>query len=146
MHWILLIVFHWVIILHYLDDFFAILLSRVDFILYQKHIDDLCIKIELKINHKKNICDTIVDFLNIELDNELMKTRLLKKKLERAIHEIKSTLKQLLRAYTRRRFARSQKWKSVNKIEMLSNHDCVIRKSLVTWQRLYLVFAFAHLL
>ena len=94
LHWILLIVFHWVIILHYLDDFFAILLSRVDSILYQKHIDDLCIELELKINHKKNICDTIVDFLDIELDNELMKARLFKKKLERAIHEIKSTLKQ----------------------------------------------------
>ena len=52
----------------------------------------------------------------------------------------------LLRAYTERRFARSQKWRSVNKIEMLFNHDCVIRKSLVTWQRLYLVFAFAYLL
>ena len=94
LHWILLIVFHWIIILHYLDDFFAILLSRVDSILYQKHIDDLCIELELKINHKKNICDTIVDFLDIELDNELMKARLFKKKLERAIHEIKSTLKQ----------------------------------------------------
>ena len=89
-----MIVFHWVIILHYLDDFFAILLSRVDSILYQKHIDDLCIEFELKINHKKNICDTIVDFLDIELDNELMKARLLKKKLERVIHEIKSILKQ----------------------------------------------------
>ena len=99
LHWIVLIVFHWVIILHYLDDFFAILLSRVDSILYQKYIDDLCIKFEFKINHKKNICNIIVDFLDIEFDNEFIKTRLLKKKFERAIQKIKSILNQSFLSY-----------------------------------------------
>ena len=52
----------------------------------------------------------------------------------------------LLRAYTKRKFARPQRWRNVNKIKMLFNHDCVIRKSLMIWQRLYLIFAFAQLL
>ena len=94
LHWMLLIIFHWVIILHYLNDFFVILSSSIDAILYQSQFDDLCVELKLKVNHKKNICDTTIDFLNIELDNELIKARLLSKKLERVVHEIKFALEQ----------------------------------------------------
>ena len=85
LHWILLAVSHWAVILHYLDDFFAILPPRADFVLYQQDIDDLCIELEVKVNHKKDICGTIADFLGIELDSEVMEARLPKKKLDRAI-------------------------------------------------------------
>ena len=67
---------------------------QTSFILYQKNIDNLCTKLELKVNHKKNVCDIIVEFLNIKFDNDFMKTRLLKKKFERAIQKIKLILKQ----------------------------------------------------
>ena len=90
----LLIIFHWIIILYYLNDFFVILFSSIDTILYQSQFDDLCVELKLKVNHKKDVCDMMIDFLDIELDNELMKTRLLSKKLERVVHEIKFALEQ----------------------------------------------------
>ena len=90
----LLAIFHWAIILHYLDDFFAILSSSADAILYQSQFDGLCAELGLIVNRKKDICDTTADFLDIELDSELMEARLPPKKLERAVHGVKSALGQ----------------------------------------------------
>ena len=45
------------------------------------------------VNHTKNILDTIVDFLEIELDNILMQARLPPNKLDRARKTITDLLK-----------------------------------------------------
>ena len=84
LHWILIAVLGWVTVLHYLDDFFAILPPGVDEQLYQHQFDILCGELGLKVNHKKDICDTIAEFLGIELDSIAMEARLPPKKLEKA--------------------------------------------------------------
>jgi len=45
--------FGWRILLHYLDDFFAVLLSFIDASLYQKEWDLLCGLLGLRSNEKK---------------------------------------------------------------------------------------------
>ena len=69
--------------LHYLNDFFVILSLNVDSRLYQTQFDDLCVELNIKINSKKSMCFIIVEFLDIELDIILMKTRLSIAKLEK---------------------------------------------------------------
>ena len=99
--------FYWNIVLHYLNDFFAILFSHVDSHLYQTQFDDLCLELEIKVNNKKSVCFTTTKFLDIELNIVLIKTRLSIKKLERARkimtislekrHILHSDLKSLMR-------------------------------------------------
>lgn len=84
LHWILIAVLGWATVLHYLDDFFAILPPGVDEQLYQHQFDILCGELGLKVNHKKDICDSIAEFLGIELDSIAMEARIPQKKLEKA--------------------------------------------------------------
>ena len=84
---------HWSVMLHYLNDFFAILLSWVDIEIYNRQFDELCSDLSLMVNHTKNILDIIVDFLEIELDSILIQARLSSNKLDRARKTITDLLK-----------------------------------------------------
>ena len=58
--------------LHYLDDFFAILAPTDDTIAYGQQFDLVYKELGFKINHIKDIIDIIADFLRIEFDSILM--------------------------------------------------------------------------
>ena len=68
----LITVFQWSVVLHYLDDLFAILPSWADADAYGRQFDILCDTLGLMVNHTKNILGTIADVLGIELDSILM--------------------------------------------------------------------------
>ena len=87
-------VLRWAVILHYLDDFFAILPPLANYTLYEQDFDGLCSDLGLKVNVKKNVCGTLVDFLGIELDSSLMEARLPPKKLDMAVQAVKTALAQ----------------------------------------------------
>jgi hypothetical protein len=84
LHWMLMHLFGWRILLHYLDDFFAVLLPFTDASLYQKEWDLLCGLLGLQSNEKKRQSGTRVEFLGIEMDSEAMEARLPSAKLQRA--------------------------------------------------------------
>ncbi len=85
--------------LHYLDDFFAILASSDDVILYNQQFDGLCTDLGVKINHIKDVMGTIADFLGIEFDSILIQARLPPDKLARARNIAKNLLKQATISY-----------------------------------------------
>ena len=92
LNWILISVLGWTIILHYLDDFFAILSFTDDAIAYSQQFDDLCAQLGLSVNHSKDIMGTIADFLGIEFISNLMQARLPPDKLARARNTTKDLL------------------------------------------------------
>lgn len=92
-NWILIAVLHWAVVLHYLDDFFAILPSWADAQAYCSQFDKLCDDLGLSINHTKDILGTIADFLGIELDSIRMQARLPPDKLARARSMVEDLLK-----------------------------------------------------
>ena len=98
-NWILIAMLYWFVMLHYLNDFFAILLSWVDIEIYNRQFDELCSDLNLMINHTKNILDIIVDFLGIELDNILIQARLSSNKLDRARKTMTDLLKRATISY-----------------------------------------------
>ena len=92
-NWVLIAILYWFVMLHYLNDFFAILLSWADIETYDRQFDELCSDLSPIVNHTKDILDIIVDFLRIELDSILMQTRLSSNKLDRARKTITDLLK-----------------------------------------------------
>ena len=92
LNWILISVLGWTIILHYLDDFFAILSPTDDAVAYGQQFDDLCAQLGLTVNHSKDIMGTIADFLGIEFDSGHMQARLPPDKLARARNTAKILL------------------------------------------------------
>lgn len=92
LHWILIAILHWAVVLHYLDDFFAILSPHADAQAYGRDFDRLCTELGLMVNHTKSIFGTIADFLGIELDSNLMQARLPADKLARARNIVKNLL------------------------------------------------------
>ena len=62
----------WSIVLHYLDDFFAILSLYDDPVIYRKEFDRVYDDLGLSVNHTKDIIGTIADFLGIKFDSVLM--------------------------------------------------------------------------
>lgn len=92
LHWILMATFHWSIILHYLDDFFAILDPDDDAARYQSDFDTLCLELGIKVNIKKNVCSTTAEFLGIELDSMKMEARLPANKLAKARKAVEAAL------------------------------------------------------
>jgi len=84
LHWMLMHLFKWRILLHYLDDFFAILKPFIDPALYQEQWDWICDFLGLRGNEKKTQTGTVVEFLGIELDSMAMEARLPIAKLQRA--------------------------------------------------------------
>lgn len=92
LNWILIAVLGWFFILHYLDDFFAILSPTDDAATYGQQFDDLCVELGLTVNHSKDIMGTTADFLGIEFDSILMQARLPPDKLARARNTAKTLL------------------------------------------------------
>lgn len=92
LNWILVAILRWTIVLHYLDDFFAILAPTDDAIAYGQQFDLVCDELGFKINHTKDIMGTIADFLGIEFDSILMQARLPPDKLARARNTVKVLL------------------------------------------------------
>lgn len=84
LHWILIAVLGWAIILHYLDDFFAVLPPGADHKRYGEEFDWLCDDLGLTVNTKKSSAGTTAEFLGIELDSLAMEARLPPAKLQRA--------------------------------------------------------------
>ena len=84
LNWIIIAVLGWSLVLHYLDDFFAILPPQADAEAYCRDFDLVCTQLGLVVNHSKDAMGTKADFLGIELDSILMQARLPPGKLERA--------------------------------------------------------------
>ena len=92
LNWILIAVLRWTVILHYLDEFFAILSPTANASTYGQQFDELCAQLGLSVNHSKDITGTIANFLGIEFDSSLIQARLPPDKLARARNTVKSLL------------------------------------------------------
>ena len=92
LNWILIAVLWWATILHYLDDFFAILPPHANADAYAHQFDQVCSDLGLTINHSKDIMGTTADFLGIEFNSILMQARLPPDKLARARNTVKDLL------------------------------------------------------
>ena len=92
LNWIMIAVLFWSWVLHYLDDFFAILPPQANAEAYCHDFDTICSQLGLQVNHSKDAMGTTADFLGIELDSMLMQARLPPDKLARA----RSTVDDLL--------------------------------------------------
>ena len=84
LNWIMVAVLIWLFVLHYLDDFFAILPPQADAKAYCRDFERVCNDLGIIINHSKDVEGTKADFLGIELDSILMQARLPPDKLIRA--------------------------------------------------------------
>ena len=82
----------WGIVLHYLDDFFAILSPNDDAIAYAQKFDGVCDDLGLIVNYSKDVMGTKADYMRIEFDSKVMQTRLPPDKLIRARNTIKDLL------------------------------------------------------
>ena len=83
LHWILVAKLGWAIVLHYLDDFFAVLSPQADYELYAQQFSLVCSDLGLSINTLKDVASTVAVFLGIEMDSNLMEARLPADKLAR---------------------------------------------------------------
>lgn len=92
LNWIMIAVLGWSFVLHYLDDFFAILPPQANAEAYCHDFDAVCSQLGLIINHSKDIMGTKADFLGIELDSILMQGRLPPDKLARARNMVNDLL------------------------------------------------------
>lgn len=70
--------------LHYLDNFFIVLESNLVADTYGNYFVTICRTLDLKINKEKNVYDTKIDFLNIEIDSMAMEAHLPEDKLLKA--------------------------------------------------------------
>lgn len=91
--WILIAILLWEVVLHYLDDFFAILSPGDDATAYAQQFDQLCGELGLQINHTKDVVGFIAEFLGIEFDSIRMEARLPPDKLAKARTTVKNLLK-----------------------------------------------------
>lgn len=82
----------WSLVLHYLDDFFAILSPYNDPIAYVKEFDLVCDDLGLSVNHTRDVIGTIAEFLGTEFDSILMQARLPPDKLARARNSVEDLL------------------------------------------------------
>ena len=92
LNWVISGVLQWSTVLHYLDDFFAILPPEVDAEAYARAFDMVCDDLGLLVNHKKDVLGTIAEFLGIEIDSVRMQARLPPDKLTRARNTVKDLL------------------------------------------------------
>ena len=67
-----------------MNDFFIILTLEVNAARFQFDFNNLCLKLRVKVNEKKSVYFTKVEFLSIELNNIKIKARLLLDKLNKA--------------------------------------------------------------
>lgn len=80
--------------LHYLDDFFAVLDSVLSADAYESFFSSICAKLGFKINGKKSVRGTCVEFLGIEIDTIAMEARLPEEKLLKAKTWVRKTLQE----------------------------------------------------
>ena len=92
LHWVLVALLQYQIVLHYLDDFFAILPPHTDSSPYNKDFDDLCQELGLMVNRKKDVAGTTAEFLGVEMDSVAMEIRLPANKLEKALIGVRELL------------------------------------------------------
>ena len=91
LHWILVVICHFRIVLHYFDDFLIIMKSHIDFESFKIIWRNICDVLDFETNAKKKKFDTKFEFLNIELDNEIMKVWLSLVKLARTMNAVNVT-------------------------------------------------------
>ena len=77
---------------HYLEDFFAIFSSQTKAQAYKDFFLHLCLVLGVYIKDKKSLQATIADFLGIELNSIIIKTRLPLAKLKKAEDWVKEAL------------------------------------------------------
>ena len=92
LHWILIVICDFRIVLHYLNDFLIIMKFLIDSESFKKTWQHICEILDLETNQKKKKFDTKLEFLGIELDSEIMKVRLSSNKLVRAVKAVDETL------------------------------------------------------
>ena len=85
LHWILVVIDFFRIILHYLNDFLIILKSFIDSKSFKKIWRHICEDFDFETNEKKEKFDTKLEFLNIELNNEIMIVKLFSIKLSKTM-------------------------------------------------------------
>jgi hypothetical protein len=95
LNWILQNELGWSGVLHYLDDFLAVLAPHLDATRYADDFDSLCDDLGLTVKHKKSYSGTCTDFLGLEIDTAAMEARLPSAKHAKALL--------LVRTYLRRR-------------------------------------------
>jgi hypothetical protein len=95
LNWILQNELGWSGVLHYLDDFLAVLAPHLDATLYADDFDSLCDDLGFTVKHKKSYSGTCTDFLGLEIDTAAMEARLPSAKHAKALL--------LVRTYLRRR-------------------------------------------
>ena len=92
LHWILIAELGWYIVLHYLDDFFAVLKTSEDGEAFSRSFNDVATRLGFSVNVKKDVTGTTVEFLGIILDSIAMEARLPQEKLDRARHSVSRLL------------------------------------------------------
>ena len=92
LHWILIVICDFRIVLHYLNDFLIIMKFLIDSKSFKKTWQHICEILDLETNQKKKKFDTKLEFLDIELDSEIMKVRLFSNKLVRTVKAVDETL------------------------------------------------------
>jgi hypothetical protein len=95
LNWILQHELGWTAVLHYLDDFLAVLAPHLDAAQYAEDFDHLCDDLGFTVKHKKSYSGTCTDFLGLEIDTAAMEARLPSEKHAKALL--------LVRTYFRRR-------------------------------------------
>ena len=91
-NWILIAIFCWTCVIHYLDDFFTVLPPYSDSSLYCSHFDQICTELGLQINHDKDIEGQVADFMGFEFDTEAMVVKLPEAKLTKEIAIVENIL------------------------------------------------------
>jgi hypothetical protein len=92
-NWIITAVLLWAIVLHYLEDIFAILALQANAIVYSYQFDQVYNELGLSVNYSKDAIGTKADFVGIEFDSILMQARLPPDKLHRARNTAQGLLK-----------------------------------------------------
>ena len=83
----------WNIMLHYSDDFLAVLHPDQDPLKFSQQFDSIAISVGLRVNTRKDLTGTTAEFLGIEIDTIAMEARLPEEKLAK----IKQAVRQVMR-------------------------------------------------
>ena len=92
LHWILIVICDFRIIFHYLNDFLIIMKFLIDSKSFKKTWQHICEIFDLETNQKKKKFDTKFEFLDIELDNKIMKVKFFSNKLIKTVKAIAEIL------------------------------------------------------
>ena len=81
-------------VVHYLDDFLAILAPNANPVYYGKRFAELCRKLGLSVKESKSDAGTVVSYGGVEIDTADMVIRLLLRKLHKAQALVSTVSKQ----------------------------------------------------